>query len=65
MTAPFDREWSPKALGEKLCVQQMFAPDAETREAIGNLLRILERHRPTGSNGKHGNLHTPTCGCDL
>lgn len=24
----------------------------------------IDRHRPLGPNGKHGNLHTATCGCE-
>src|SRR3982751_893838 len=31
---------------------------------FGNLLREIDKHRPLGSNGKHGDLHTITCGCD-
>ena len=56
--------WCPKWLTEKLCAQQVFAPDAFTRNEIGRLINVLELHRPTGSNGKHGDLHTPTCGCE-
>ncbi|PBI96965.1 hypothetical protein BKP42_36250 [Rhodococcus erythropolis] len=42
-------------------------PDSEQRahyaEVIAELLRDIARQRPVGSNGKHGELHTPTCGC--
>ncbi len=31
---------------------------------LQKLLNEIDRHRPLGSNGKHGNLHTPTCGCE-
>lgn len=31
---------------------------------IDKLTKEIDRHRPLGSNGKHGNLHTPTCGCE-
>jgi hypothetical protein len=55
--------WSPKVLRERLCQQQTHAPDAATRDAIGRLIDVLDIHRPIGSDGKHGNLHTPTCGC--
>jgi hypothetical protein len=61
---PFDHEWSPKALREKLCTQQTFAPDARTRNAIQSLIDVLDVHRPIGSDGKHGSRHTPTCGCE-
>lgn len=32
---------------------------------LGRLLSQLAEHRPTGPDGKHGDLHTETCGCDL
>ena len=57
--------WRPKTLREKLCQQEPHAPDDETREAIARLIAILDRHRPLGSDGKHGDLHTATCGCEL
>ncbi len=34
------------------------APDRATRNAIQGLLDLLFIHRPVGTNGKHGNLHT-------
>lgn len=64
MNAPFDQQWSPKALREKLCTQQTFAPDDFTRDEIGRLINVLDLHRPLRNDGKHANLHTPTCGCD-
>ena len=56
--------WDPKGLAERLNSQSVYAPDQLTRDAIANLVGILSLHRPTKSNGKHGDLHTPTCGCD-
>jgi hypothetical protein len=56
--------WYPKSLIEALCQQQTFAPDAFTRNEIQRLINVLELHRPTASDGKHGDLRTPTCGCD-
>lgn len=56
--------WAPKWLAEALWSQQAYAPDSLTREAIEYLSDLLELHRPTGPNGKHGDLHTPTCGCE-
>lgn len=53
----------PKGLLEHLNSQAVHAPDWETRDAMVALARVLNQHRPTGSNGKHGDLHTPTCGC--
>ena len=31
---------------------------------ISHLLEDIDRQRPLGSDGKHGNLHTETCGCE-
>ena len=56
-------QWKPKTLREKLCQQEPHAPDDQTREAMSQLIAILDLHRPLGSDGKHGDLHTPTCGC--
>lgn len=67
---PFDHEWCPKSLREKLCTQEMFIPEdgslleLRTRDAFAALLEVLDKHRPLGSDGKHGDLHTPTCGCE-
>jgi hypothetical protein len=56
-------DWSPKWLRECLCAQQTNAPDEFTREEIGRLIRLMDLHRPIGNDGKHGDRHTPTCGC--
>lgn len=60
-------EWCPKMLREKLCAQQTHIPAGElekvTRAYIGELIRILDLHRPLGPDGKHGDRHTDTCGC--
>lgn len=29
-----------------------------------DLIRQVDVHRPLGPNGKHGKLHTTTCGCE-
>jgi hypothetical protein len=60
----YPRRWCPKMLREYLCSQQTYAPDRFTRYEIQRLIDVLDLHRPTGSDGKHGNLHTPTCGCE-
>jgi hypothetical protein len=31
---------------------------------LHELVEEIDRHRPSGSDGKHGNLHTTTCGCE-
>jgi hypothetical protein len=68
---------SPKMLLETLCVVEhaMHQPERERPgynaggsiashlERIRQLMDECERKRPTGSDGKHGNLHTPECGC--
>ncbi len=56
--------WCPKHLREVLCKQQAHAPDLFTRSQISRLVQVLDVHRPLGSNGKHGDLHTTTCGCE-
>lgn len=70
-----NRAWidpgNPKAAREKFSTLQSLV----NRQGGGNLEPImntflqnlidqLEQHRPTGSDGKHGNLHTTTCGCE-
>lgn len=34
------------------------------REVLSALIQECDRHRPLGPDGKHGNRHTATCGCD-
>ena len=57
-------DWCPKWLRECLCAQETNAPDEFTREEIGRLIRLLDLHRPIANDGKHRELHTPTCGCE-
>ncbi|QDH93142.1 hypothetical protein QDA02_gp23 [Microbacterium phage Margaery] len=49
-TAIAQRDWEPRA-----------RPDIER---LGALIQAIDDHRPLGQDGKHGDLHTPTCGCD-
>ena len=64
---------TPKMLRETLCVAQsavciVFAEEPRLREHVDRLQRLIDecdRHRPLGPDGKHGDLHTETCGCDL
>jgi hypothetical protein len=59
-----------KMLREALCAAQnallhttsSLAPSQA--EHLGELVQEIDIHRPLGSNGKHGTLHTPTCGCE-
>jgi len=68
---------SPKTLRETLCVTQhgLHAlgrehPDFNAGGTIDSHLARIQllldecgRMRPTGPDGKHGNRHTPVCGC--
>lgn len=64
---------SLKMLRETLCRAQSNVAHRETdRDAIecdmriiGGLIRQIDAHRPLGPDGKHGDLHTATCGCTL
>lgn len=63
-----------KMLREALCAaQSAIAPartalDAATRpqrmRRLQQLINEIDRHRPLGPDGKHGSLHTATCGCE-
>lgn len=60
-----------KTVREALCVAQAAIGNFPNRplnwpQHIPHLQRLIndiDRQRPIGSNGKHGNLHTPTCQC--
>lgn len=62
---------SPKMLRETLCVAQSrignsSLDEGRKRAHIDRLQRLIDecdRHRPLSSDGKHGDLHTSTCGC--
>lgn len=34
------------------------------RDVLGRLIAEIDRQRPLGPDGKHGELHTETCGCE-
>lgn len=61
----------PKMLRETLCVAQARIgnsplDEGRKREHIARLQRLIDAcdaHRPLGPDGKHGDRHTPTCGC--
>lgn len=62
-----------KALRETLCIAQnlinlQIGIEPTRRrphsDRIQGLIGEIDRHRPLGSDGKHGNRHTPTCGCE-
>jgi len=59
-----------KMTREALCVAQTVI-NARGGSGVAHLVRQLQRlinecdrHRPIGADGRHGNLHTPTCGCE-
>lgn len=62
-------EEEPKMLRETLVVAQAAIGNSvrerEHRARLGRLIAECDRKRPLGRNGKHGNLHTPECGCSL
>lgn len=65
---------SLKSVRETLCVAQSAMHELDRHNSaqirkdhydrIERLLEDIDRQRPLGSNGKHGSLHTPTCGCE-
>lgn len=67
LTIPGD----PKMVREALCVaqhavnQHITSPNLHGAPGVLTaLIRECDRHRPLGPDGKHGDRHTPTCGCD-
>lgn len=62
-----------KMLRETLCMAQTALQTSPTTIAqghtashvvrLGRLIAEIDRHRPLAPDGKHGDLHTPTCGC--
>lgn len=63
---------SLKMLRETLCVAQsalhhtIIAAQRELEhcDRLQRLIDDIDRQRPLGPDGKHGNRHTKTCGCD-
>lgn len=54
---------SPKEIREALCRAQAGVYQGN-RDALGKLIAACDELRPLGSDGKHGDLHTPYCGCE-
>lgn len=63
----------PKMLRETLCAaQSAFRHErghhgGRVREHLERLQRLVDAcdvHRPLGPDGKHGDRHTSTCGCE-
>lgn len=63
---------SPKMIRETLCVaQSAIAHSAaaayrrsEHIDRLSCIIQEIDRHRPLGPDGKHGDRHTATCGCE-
>ncbi len=66
---------TPKMVREALCAAQGALAESGRRgidagrvptwiAQLGTLIDECDRNRPLGTNGKHGSLHTPTCGCE-
>lgn len=60
---------SLKMLREALCVAQTdlhHRLDGRTNamHRLQDILNLIDRHRPLDADGRHGNLHTPSCGCE-
>lgn len=55
---------SVKTLREDLCRHQSRRdlPD-QIASGVDVLIAMIDKHRPLGVDGKHGDLHTATCGC--
>jgi hypothetical protein len=55
---------SLKSLRESLCRHESDDLPEHVVWLLGQLINEIDRHRPLGSDGKHGDLHTATCGCE-
>lgn len=58
---------SLKMLREDLCRRQVQAAEwpSDIASAVDVLINMIDRHRPLGPDGKHGERHTLTCGCEV
>lgn len=60
---------SIKMLRETLCIAQTEIAQSSTNwsqdhgRRLQQLIDELDKHRPLGPDGKHGDRHTATCGC--
>lgn len=60
-----------KMLREHLCLAQWAVnhpssglPNEHASRSIAAVIAWCDLLRPTGTDGKHGDLHTPWCGCE-
>lgn len=56
-----------EALSYAMTEKQTWSTDQGKKYSaiLQRLVADIERQRPTGSDGKHGDLHTPECQCDV
>lgn len=54
---------SLKMVRETLCVAQTGVTEAH-RDRLQRLIDDIDRQRPLGPDGKHGDRHTKFCGCE-
>ena len=67
-------EHSLKMLRETMCLAEhalhqagksgASRPSPSDFARIASIIADIDRQRPLAANGKHGNLHTATCGCE-
>jgi hypothetical protein len=57
---------SIKSLRESLCTHQTRAESwpEDVQQGVSDLIARIDKHRPLDASGEHGDLHTPTCGCE-
>jgi hypothetical protein len=57
---------SIKTLRESLCREQSRAEQwpSGIASAVDVLINMIDHNRPLGPDGKHGDRHTATCGCE-
>ena len=67
----YEIEDGPKMLRETLCLAQTalahMSSSPSLDQHMATLQRLIDecdRHRPLGPDGKHGDRHTATCGCE-
>lgn len=53
-----------KALREALCRAQSGRLTPEDSDRLSEIITEIDRNRPLGPDGKHGDRHTATCGCE-
>lgn len=57
---------TPKMIKETMARIQSLAPSSSGPDSdiVQKIIDECDRHRPIGPEGRHGQLHTETCGCE-